>query len=75
MGTSSGGKPASRQKSHLNVFVADIQKSEPNVRLANKPKPNIAHEYPSLSKYILLGCMLYQIPFETIAELIVKTQP
>ena len=55
------GKPASRQKSHVPVFVADIWKSEQNVRLANKL--DIAHEYLSLSEYIVLGCTLYYTDF------------
>ena len=38
--------------------VADIWSSELNVRLANKPKPDIAHKYPSLSEYSVFGCRL-----------------
>ena len=37
----------------LSVFAADIRTSEQNIRLANKPKPNIAAEYLSLAKYIV----------------------
>ena len=42
----------------LSVFAADIWTSEQHIRLANQPKLNIAHKYPSLSKYIVLGCRL-----------------
>jgi hypothetical protein len=35
----------------LDEFGADNRKSDENVKLANKPKPNIAHKYLSSSKY------------------------
>ena len=42
----------------IECFVADIRKSEENVRLVNIAKPNIAHVYLSLSEYFVLGCRL-----------------
>ena len=49
------------QKSHVPVFIVDIWKSKQNVRLANKPKLDIAHEYSSLSEDFVLECRLYPL--------------
>ena len=35
-------QPARSQQSHVRVFAADNRKCEQNIRLANKPNPNIA---------------------------------
>ena len=46
---------------HNWIFAADIRKSDQNVKLANKHKPNIAHKYLSSSEYPVLECRLYKL--------------